>query len=130
MKHGFRQPCQGFTLLELMVALTVIAIAALAIVKNTTQLVQDQQRLEDKTLALWLAENQLAEIRLTQLWPSTGIKTRQVTVSQREWHVATEITDTPLSTLRKVEVRVTRSHRANNADSASIIRLVGYMGEH
>lgn len=118
---------QGFTLLEVMVALAIFAIAALMLLKNTNLMVQQQQRLEEKTLALWLAENRLAEMRLHQPWPATGTTTVEATSANRQWIISTEVSDTPLPTLRKVMVTV-RHPRAEN--TAAVIHLTGYLGRY
>lgn len=118
---------RGFTLVEVMVALAIFAIAALVFLKNATLMVQQQQRLEEKTLALWLAENRLAELRLSQPWPPIGSTETEVTSAQREWRISTEVSETALPTLRKVLVTV----RQPAADEDRILAsLTGFMGEH
>ncbi|MCM2680889.1 type II secretion system minor pseudopilin GspI [Echinimonas agarilytica] len=56
---------RGMTLLEVLVALAVFAYAAISIVTATSQNLRSQSRLMDKTLASWVAQNQLVEFQLT-----------------------------------------------------------------
>lgn len=130
MTEKHRHHSRGFTLLELLVALFVFAMAALVLLKNTNQLIQQQHRLENKTLALWLAENRLAEMRLTQPWPAMATTVNQVSVSQRQWEVVTDVSATSLPTLRKVVVRINPANQEGSDAGSSIISLTGYMGEH
>lgn len=121
------QKQQGFTLLELMIALVIFAVAAVTALKHSSQSTQQQQVLEQKTLALWLAENALAELRLTNPWPNTGSSTKAVTSANREWQITTEVSDTSLATFRKVRVTVTLP---SNKDPQDLATLTGYVGEH
>jgi general secretion pathway protein I len=122
-----RQPRQqGFTLLELMVALTIFAVAALTALKHSAQTIRQQEVLEQKTLALWLAENTLAELRLTTPWPATGTVTKAVTSANREWNITIQVSDTALGTFRKVVVSV----RPPENDDRTLATLTGYVGQH
>ena len=55
---------RGFTLVEVMVALAIVAIALPALLMALYQQIDDTAYLRDKTLAYMVAENKLAEIRL------------------------------------------------------------------
>ena len=122
-RYNARQ--RGFTLLELMIALSIFSIAALATLKHSSQTIRHHEQLVDKTLALWVAENTLAEQRLSTPWPATGSRTKAVNSAQRDWQVSIHISDTALSTLRKVIVEVKR----DNQDQV-VASLTGYLGEH
>ncbi len=63
---------RGFTLIEVLVALAIIAVALAAALRATGVLAQNNRALRDKTLALVAAENRLAELRLTQALPEPG----------------------------------------------------------
>ena len=65
---------QGFTLVEVLVALTVVAIAIGAGIKAAGSLTQNAQRLQDVTAAQWCAENQLTSMRISTppMFPSVG----------------------------------------------------------
>ena len=60
---------RGMTLLEVMVALAVFAIAGLAVMKTASEHLSGLNYLEEKTLATWVVENQLVQQKLEAKWP-------------------------------------------------------------
>jgi len=62
----------GFTLIEVLVALLIVAISLAAGVKAAGALTDNAARLEIVTAAQWCAENQLTELRLSKQFPGTG----------------------------------------------------------
>ena len=64
MKTRARQKARGFTIVEVMVALLVVAIALPALLKAMYQQVDGTAYLRDKAIAQWVASNRLAETRL------------------------------------------------------------------
>lgn len=124
MSFGHRHG-RGFTLLELVIALAIFSVAALTALKHSSQSVVQQGQLIDKTLALWIAENTIAEVRLNTPWPATGATTTTVDSAQREWRVTVEVSNTSLDTLRKVNVSVS----PEDSDQP-FATLTGYLGKH
>ena len=55
---------RGFTLLEVMLALAIFALAATAVLQIASGALSNQQILEEKTVAGWVAENQTAQLYL------------------------------------------------------------------
>ena len=62
----------GFTLIEVLVALAIVAITLGAGIKAAGALTTNTQRMADVTAAQWCADNQLAGMRLTHLTPPVG----------------------------------------------------------
>ena len=58
---------RGFTLLEILIALAIFAVTASALISSMTRQVSQASLLQDKTIAYWIAENELARLRLPQL---------------------------------------------------------------
>ena len=115
----------GFTLLEVLVALVIFSTAVLVLMQQNGRALQHQAYLEEKTLEVWIAENQLALLRITEPWPQTGARTLEKHLSQREWQVDQTIEETQQPALRKVTIVVSRKNASSPTHS-----LTGYLGEH
>ena len=58
---------RGMTLLEVMLALVILATAGLAVMKAASESLNNQAYLQDKTFALWVASNHLVELKLQKI---------------------------------------------------------------
>jgi general secretion pathway protein I len=63
---------RGFTLIEVLVALAIVAIALGAGLRATGALADNAQRLAEVSAAQWCAENQLTGLRLSRMFPNVG----------------------------------------------------------
>lgn len=97
---------RGFTLLEVLVALAVLALSAATVLRQAQQGVRQQQTLELKSYAMWLADDQLAVIGSDTQWPPLGRAERKTDFNGLEWRVVTEVQTTPDPDLRRISVRV------------------------
>lgn len=99
---------KGFTLLEVMIAVTIFAAMAVVISGTTSQATDVALTLENKTLAGWVAENQLHQIRLEHSLPNvvgTEIKD-EVSMANRDWLVKTKVEQTDFPNVVRVTVTV------------------------
>ena len=72
-----RAPCagrsqRGFTMIEVLVALAIIAVALAASLRAVGSLANSEADLHQRLLAGWSADNALAQLRLTHSWPEVG----------------------------------------------------------
>jgi general secretion pathway protein I len=67
-----RHPAHGFTLIEVLVALAIVAVTLATGIKAAGALVQNGQRLAEVSAAQWCADNQLVGLRLARQFPSIG----------------------------------------------------------
>ena len=95
----------GFTLMEVMVALAILAIALAAIIKSTAENITNTAYLRDKTLAHWIAMNKLTELQVMDVW-QTGKADGKTDFAERTWGWRTQIKNTAVGTVRRVEVDV------------------------
>ena len=96
----------GFTLLEVLVATAVFAVAALALLRAQNSQVSTDQRLEEKTFAHWVALNRLAEMRLQNVFPDVGEGEATAAMAGRDWLITTKVQGTPSQNVRLVIVSV------------------------
>lgn len=97
----------GFTLLEVLVALAILAIAMAALIQAASSSARTQAILQERTIAAWVAENVIAEQRLEKQWPDAGSRfSGETTMAGREWHWTVDVHATPETDLRRFDVRV------------------------
>ena len=82
----------GFTLLEVMIAITVFALIATTISQATSVTVDNQIHLEQKLLACWIAENETTLLR-TKAWTEIKNSKKDIEYSGRKWLVQTKVKD-------------------------------------
>ena len=97
---------RGFTLVEVLVALSIVAIALMAGLQATTSLTRNALRQSDIVLAQLCAENELVYARLSRQMPSVGDS--QVTCEQagRQLTVALIVRPTPNPSFRRMDAQV------------------------
>ena len=97
----------GFTLLEVLVALAVLAIAMGAIINAATQSITSTAYLRDQTLASWVALNQVNERLLDpEPWPEEGSRQGSAELASRAWRWQVRFAKTDDPDLRRIEVTV------------------------
>ena len=95
----------GFTLLEVLIALAIVAMSAGALLGTVTSSASNVSYLKDKTLAEWVALNRLTEIRIGQQFPVTGKRTGKTDMAGIKWQWEQEVTELPFKGLFQVDVR-------------------------
>ena len=76
----------GFTLIEVMVALTIIAIALGALLSTSGTHAYSATYLKQKTLAHWVALNELAQLNIENTFPSTGESKGSTSMANHDWY--------------------------------------------
>ncbi len=97
---------RGMTLLEVMVALAIFAVAGLAVMKSAGEQVQGLGLLEEKTLAGWVANNQLVQLRLENRWPGLAWIEGQESMAGRTWYWRWQGVETGDDRFRALDVEV------------------------
>lgn len=122
-------PARGFTLLEVLVALSVFAIAALALLNAQRNEITTDQHLQDKTLAHWVALNHLAELRLYHAFPEVGQNETSVSMGGRNWYITSKIQGTPSADVRLLTISVAETSPKNQSEEAAtaITTLTGFL---
>jgi general secretion pathway protein I len=116
---------RGFTLLEVLVGLLVLALALLALTRTAATQVQAFSDLRERTLAGWLAADVLAETRLASPFPATGKSDGKRKFAGRDWRWQLNVEATGVATIRRLDVRI--SEAVDNA--TPLVELVGFSGQ-
>jgi general secretion pathway protein I len=115
---------KAFTLLEVMVALVVISVTMGAIISSAGSSTAVASRLKEKTVANWVAQNQIALYRAKKIWTmSTSNQNGKVVMLGVEWQWDMEVNKTDDPLLRKIDVDVYL------VDDDIIARATGFIGK-
>jgi len=113
----------GFTLIEVLVALAIIAIAFLAVVKSAGQNIGHAAYLKEKTLAHWVAMNRVTEMQVSDEFPDRGESWDTATMANREWQLKTEVDDTADKDMHRITLSV-----HPDRDQPALVSLTTYLG--
>ena len=123
---------RGFTLIEILIALVVLAATGLALSSAIGNVAFQTWALERRTAAHWVAENHLARAQLARLDNSApleaGRHSETVVLSRRRWRVRQSVAETSHPLFWRVEVEV--SELVDNQEIGPLGRLVGFVGRH
>lgn len=111
----------GFTMIEVLVALAIIAIALGASLRAVGSLASNSSRLHERMLAGWSADNALTTISLQHQWPEIGTSVVECPQGDLALVCAITVRSTPNPLFRQIEVVV---RRANNEEVLASITTV------
>jgi len=119
----------GFTLLEVMVALAVLAIALSAIMRAAGSATRNIEEVKVRTLALWTAENLLAEHRIRQDWLSVGRYEGEVSQGANLFRWQEDVQLTPNAQFRRIDIRVSAIKSAGDTGESAptLVQLGGFL---
>jgi len=115
---------RGFTLIEILVALAIIAVALAAGMRALAQSTDTATALKARTLALWVAQNRLAAAQVATPWPGVGNARGNATQAGAQFVWRETVTTTPNPAFRRIEISVAEPDRADY----EIAHLVGFIG--
>lgn len=111
----------GFTLVEVLVALTIVSVALMAALRAVGSLTQGSADLRARTFAQWSAENRLAQMRVQAEFPNVGSNRYDCSQGGIVLACQEDVFATPNPSFRRVELSV-----FSPADGRRIARLVGF----
>lgn len=97
---------RGFTLIEVLVALVILALALAAATRATSAAAVNAETLRSRVLALWVAENELSRLRLTGVLPPMEGRTGEALQGGRSFTWRADVALTPNPSFRRVTLQV------------------------
>jgi general secretion pathway protein I len=117
---------RGFTLVEVLVALVVVALGLTALMVAINGTARTSGVLRDKSLAQWIALNRLSEVRLNVTKFGQNTDAGELEFGGRKWHYDTRYFDTQIASMKRVVVRVYQGDA--KAKGNPIAQAVGFLG--
>ena len=116
----------GFTLLEVLVALGIFAVVAASVLVASAGSVRSAHLLQEKTLAMWVADNRLAELQLATVLASTDADQGRVELAGRVWQWQSEIQPTSEAAMQRATVWVATEGDGDVRERA-LVSLSGFV---
>ncbi|WP_082012250.1 type II secretion system minor pseudopilin GspI [Burkholderia sp. A9] len=103
---------RGFTMIEVLVALAIIAVALAASIRAVGTMATNASDLHRRLLAGWSADNALAQLRLTHAWPEVGEQSFDCSQGNVQLVCTQRVSTTPNPVFRRVQMSVSMPGRA------------------
>jgi len=115
---------RGFTLLEVLIAMAVVAIGLTAVMAEASRDLHNTALLRDKTLAHWVAMNKVTEWQLDDNWPAPGVRRGETEMGEQRWYWTVTLSTTDDSDVRRLDVVVS----AQRDDGRPLATVLAYLG--
>jgi len=124
-----RRGARGFTLIEVLVALAIVAIGMAAVMGALTSSANTISFLRDKTFAQWVALNQIANLRLSGQQPPIGNSNGDTDFAGRSWHWRQEVVATQVPGVERIDVSVRPADVKAGEDNGLFTTVSGVWGD-
>lgn len=115
---------RGFTLLEVMVALIIVALSLSALTASMSQMIDAANTMRERTFASWIAQNKITEMRLANVVPEVSSTSGEIEFGNTEWEWRAVVSETGIENFRRIDVSV--SHYGQDY---VIIAVTGFIGD-
>ncbi|MBS0578689.1 MAG: type II secretion system minor pseudopilin GspI [Proteobacteria bacterium] len=119
---------RGFTLIEVLVALAIVAFGMAAVMGAINSSANTIGYLRDKTFANWVALNKIASVRISGQPPAKGNSNGEIDFGDRKWHWRMEVVATDVPGLLRMDVRVRPAEVKADEDSGWFTTVSGIYG--
>lgn len=125
MRYPNAQRSRGFTLIEVMLALSIFTLAALAGLQVASEHLRSISMIEERAFATMVASNRLAQLHVSENWPPQDDASGTMEMAERSWFWRQQVVETVTDGLREVTVIVSADE-----DGEEAARLVGFVGRN
>lgn len=117
------QAQRGFSLLEVVIAIAVLAFAMAALVEGAGRGAFNANHLKEKTLAHWVALNKIAEYQLQPTWPAVGLQKGTYDMAGFDWRWEARVSATEDRNVHRLEMEV----RTGPETKQAITKLTAFL---
>jgi general secretion pathway protein I len=110
----------GFTLIEVLAALVIVAIGMLGAIQAVTQVAGNGAYIRDKSFANWIAMNRITEVRLATKPPEIGDSKGEVDYGGQRWRWSMNVSKTDVKSMLRIDMDVAPADAPDKAALASI----------
>jgi len=114
----------GFTLIEVMVALTIVGLSLGAVAASVSQMVDAATTMRERTYASWIAQNRIAELRLANVVPEVSDTSGELEFAGIEWAWRANISETGVENLFRLDIEISYP-----GSDIAIRTVSGFIGE-
>jgi len=130
-------PSRGFTLIEVLVALVIVAFGMGAVLAALSSAAESVMRLREQSFAEWVGFNQLATTRLKATLPATGTTSGDVEFASTHWQWQQTVTPMDIPGLMRIVIRVRSATAAQKAAPGAkgpandtwLVTVMGFRGD-
>jgi general secretion pathway protein I len=107
-----------------MVALVIVALGLMAAFGQVNQTLTVASRLREKTLAHWVALNEMTRLRVLGEFPAISTRSDEVEMARTTWRYTIKVVKTPVDALRRVDISIAFADRPDSV----VTTLTGFLG--
>jgi len=116
--------CRGFTLIEVLVALVIVALSLTALAASMSQMIDAATTMRDRTYASWIAQNKIVEMRLANVVPEVATTSGELEYGNATWEWQAVVSETGIENFMRIDVSI------SYYGEEYIVRTVtGFIGE-
>ena len=119
----------GFTLLEVLIALIFFSLIGMVLQQVTASTVSQYLSVRQKMFASWMAENKMAELRLSKTLPTAREHKEELDFANEEWQLVSKVKKTENPDINKVEVEVYHIDASSDQKRRKLV-VTGFVGRY
>lgn len=124
MKSNNKLSSLGFTLIEVLLALAVIAIALIALLKTSAQNISNTQRIKETTIKHWIGMQGVAMVQLGMIAPTLSQEITQVTTMfNQRWYWRVKLSSTSIESMQQFTITVSKNQAGPFTDPLVAFRI-------
>jgi general secretion pathway protein I len=125
--NGMRNAGRGFTLVEVLVALIIVALGSAAMLSALASSARAAERIRERMIAGFVAMNRLTETRLEPEFPGVGRREGEIEMGGSRWAWQEEVVRTPIEGVLQITVRVRGNDPTTPGRTSAVSTQAGWL---